>query len=294
MLFATCIAFSCTDDSDLTLTEEIEKIETSYVLGQEEPIQSGPKIETRAPDWYIKELFERDMKDEISEYRKQRPNGRTSAISTDYDIGLIVSNTGVCPGEKIVIHMDCDNGGGLWPPYEPATNVTPRTSNPASPWAIVADGATKGDITMTFCRVDGREYYQTRYGNQHAVLRLGALSHLIAAGSTSIVRYFDNEDKANKNFHVGNIGINKQDKNTTLYFVHFGSTISFPGLQYKNMGVFGRVTNLSVADGWYYYIDDEDTNNANYWVVNNFPRGSYTNDYFSGGENTGMEIAVFK
>lgn len=294
-MLVLCIVSGCTENADPSPTEQISKVETSYVQGQQEKTPTGEEtIETSAPDWYIEELYQREMKREISARMAQRSNGRTSAV-TDYDIGLIVANNGNCPGEKILIYMDCDDFGGMWPPYNPQTKATPRTSNSESPWAI----DTKGNITMTFCRVNGPEYYERRYGNQHAVLRLGALLSAPRFGGTTITRYFDNEDNSNENYTIGNIGVNNQGRNTTLYFWTLPPEPFFPnsgpGLGYKGMGVFGKVNNLDVADGWHYYIDDEDSQNANYWVVGPTKRvSSFSNDYFSGGKNTSMEIVIFK
>lgn len=269
---------NCSSEDEPSVTQQLEKIETSYVEGviKVEENFGAPKVETSASRSYINQIMKR-IDSEMANFAISGANGRTAAITTDYDIGVPVSATSFCQGERITIFMDCEDS-------TPETWVSPSAN---APWPI-----TSGNITMYFCRVDGRDYGSplSRYSGQHAVLKLGALnSDWFGGTSTVITRHFDNEDRNNKNSKVGNITPNVVDSNTTLLFTLLPALpnsypVSFGSYDY----VIGNVIFPMAVTEYNYFIDDEDRRNANYWQINGTTSSGVT--FMSGSNNSSIKI----
>lgn len=279
-MFAAFGLTQCTDEGMTSnLTRDLAKIETSYSAGavKIEGPTSKPKIETAASDYDMDEVA-RKVDEEIQKAMTSRTSSRTSSI-TDYDIGIPTdANTPCSNGEKIMISMDCEDNGGL-------TEVFP-IGIAGAPWTVNSNQ----NIKMYFCRVDGFSY-GSYYGfnRRHAVLKLGALN---PSGSTKqLLRYFDNEDYNNTNSHTGDISPNSQGRNTALTF-HI-----FPAVS-GGMSPFFMSSYVITDEGYpnttyyKYYIDDEDSNNEDYWKINGGSRTSSSGETFIYGDhNTTIKIS---
>lgn len=270
------IGLSSCDRDDESLTEQLNKVETNYSQVGKTPSSNVVKKETLAPDWYLKKV-----EAEFNELMIKRNSGRVAAVG-DYDIGYVVNNNGTCFGEKISFYMDCEDSA-------PETDATAYGSFSDFPWTIynpsnTANSAMWGDILMTFCRADGlTQGLSGTYTQEFAVLKLGPLN---LPGSTTIKRRFDNEDSGNQNWTSGSIAPNYENGNTALYF----SAFSAGGSKTPPRKVFAA--SPTDLHRFKYFIDDEDSNNANYWTINGSQRSSFRNTYFDGGANTTMWIQL--
>ncbi len=282
MLFAI-VAFgltNCASENDPIVTQEIEKIETSYTEGaiKLETESETPKVETRASDLYIAELVNK-LDSEMEALLTSRTSGRIAA-ATDYDIGLIASATSPCSGERIRIFMDCEDSNGK-------TNVVASSTSILPPWPV--DG--NKNITMYFCRVDGRTYMNgTPYGSKHYVLQLGP----IRVSGYPVIRYFDNEDKNNKNSYTGIISPSTGGGNFRLCFSALSGFKGYPQAWGTNPFVLIDLPNTFTTNynTFEYNTDDEDNNNANYWIVNGGAGGNTIGSLFNGTTNTHFTIIV--
>ena len=173
-----------------------------------------------------------------------------------YDVGVIPDG-GVCPptSERVVIYMDDEDK---------------NNANGTSGWHGSINN--QGNTQFVFCRVNGTlfHHYESLVSfsvASYAVLQLGASC---PPGSTGFQRYFDNEDKNNKNSFSGHIFPNSVfPRDTWLHFCSFprdtwrNNTVMnfFPdlGISY---GVLGS-TNLEGFAHGTLVIDDEDSQNQN-------------------------------
>lgn len=284
-LLLSIALLSCHDENSDLLTEEIQEIESQYSR------HSGPKLETKAPAWSIDEM-EAQMEQEINAAMAQRTAGRT--MTHDYDMGLILPPGTVCPGEIITFYFDNENNA----PNSSGTRYS-WSGTGAWPWEITQSDpvlARIGDLTMKFCRVSGADYNNSiyRYPKAHAVLKLGALN---IPGSTPVLRYFDNEDDSKLSTATGNIypnGLDSSNKNIALFFHNFPAKTNSIYIRHNTgLGVFAERDD---ANGYQftYFIDNEDTKNANYWKINGTKLQSYNSPYMSGGLNSAFSLLILK
>lgn len=301
---------SCQEDSippiqeDHSATTAIEKIETSYVEGSEkvEGYTAKKKVEYKMSEKGIRDVQEK-VRVLATQLEERHQLART--IFGGYDVG-VVPNTNSCPSwsEKISIFMDNEDSN-------PATSV----SNFAyGSWYDTSTGTYKsvpfwkGTFTIdsnkntlfVFCRVDGRDFGHIDANNPnyvnagYGVLKLGAYN---VNGNYTIVRHFDNEDNDNRNSYSGDIYPNISDRNTTLYFNYYeartGYSYTFPYLGFE-YGVLGKIRSPLGGSTW--YIDDEDSSNAN-WMTINYNDGtgdksSVSNGlFYTDGSNTKFSLA---
>jgi hypothetical protein len=188
-----------------------------------------------------------------------------------FDVGVIKEVDVDCPSGSELIRLGFDN--------EDDDN-----NNSTYGWV----GATQGrrNLSLYFCRVDGREFKRRRGTTpalNYAVLKLG---EFCPVGSVSFTRYFDNEDDP---FDGGKLGLGTPTCRTQVYwsdgniypnsyggncrnnlwmkFCMFvasesGTTSPFPALGFR-YGVFASETSAGEKPYGYVYTDDEDDDNNN-------------------------------
>ncbi|MBT1708413.1 hypothetical protein KK062_09270 [Fulvivirgaceae bacterium PWU5] len=281
LMFCACAEDSMNTTGTSALTAEVGKIETRYSQGDvEKKPTNGPKIETLMGKDELEKFYSK-LNNRISADRgdKRDKYQIASTLFDGYDVGVI-PNANQCPSwsEKIVFNMDCEDSGGItgWDDNSTVTSDDYRGS-----WTT-----HNTDVTMVFCRVDGR-FFNNPAGTYKpsAVLKLGTLF----TGMGEIVRFFDNEDSSNSNTYSGDIGPNYMDGNTTLRFASLtsygsgGCCAPYPDFSfgYGLLGSGGYYGNL--------LIDDEDRRNANglsYRGVNT----DHIDNFLYGGGNTRIFI----
>jgi hypothetical protein len=150
--------------------------------------------------------------------------------------------------------------------------------------AIVSNSNTE----FFFCRVNGLSLRGFQPGGPgtatlpYAVLKLG---NFCPNGSLEFTRRFDNEDKNNKNFSVGDIFPNVSNSNTELKFCLFFSASQGTMSSFPNFGVSYGVFTKSVAERGFVRTDDEDSSNNNGYVVD-LVFASVAQSLVSAGDNT--------
>jgi hypothetical protein len=198
-----------------------------------------------------------------------------------YDVGVIPD--GGCPyaSQAVTLHMDDEdrrNANGRWG------------------WrgAITSDSNT----TLRFCRVDGTKFKPLSTGNytsnHYAVLKLG---NTCPNDSVNFTRHFDNEDNRNANWSSGGIGLNVSDRNTTLRFCLFrngpSTMSSMPDLGF-GYGVFAASNFSKALQTGGIHTDDEDNNNANYYIDVVGNAMTDINRIINDTRNTNMNLARVK
>jgi hypothetical protein len=167
-----------------------------------------------------------------------------------FDVGVI-PDTRDCPNGGIIIHMDDEDG----------------TSNNRGGWigAIISNSNTE----FFFCRIDGQQLRPlttqfTETQHHYAVLKLGTTC---PNDSNEFSRFFDNEDRRNDSWSIGDIAPNISNGNTTLVFCLFRGDPSvspmsdFPDLGFS-YGVFATSSfSKQIATG-FVWTDDENGRNA--------------------------------
>lgn len=292
-----CVAFiswQCTEEEGLSdqvptssPTSMVSKIETILEEGEskEEGFLNEEKIETFLPENQVNGIKAETLSkiESLLNNRKyQYSIGRQDFGG--YDVGVLPFN-GTCPSqfEKIVIYMDCEDNNPITSLTRGSQTLGTAPSNPIA----------NGNITLTFCRVDGRlfvpfaNYSNSPSGyNPYAVLKLGPLR---LPNSRLLVRHFDNEDRRNANSYSGDISPNIVNSNTTLNFHVIEGVFSSPnpgGASFRGLpilpfdyGVLGDA--YLTSSGWsstpYLWnvaIDDEDSGNSN-WAT--FDGANYSN-----------------
>lgn len=282
---------SCSDEGrDQSITEEFDKIETSYVDASSVRQLPGPKKETAAPEWYVAKVAQ-SMDAEIEKAMYQTSLGRSSGniarTMADYDIGYIISPGTSCPGERIQFYFNNED------------NINPAEVQPIAlsgdtdfPITVQWGPGVDGDWWWEFCRVNGSGYQWNRYKPAHAVLKLGALT---IPGAEEVVRYFDNQDNA-QSYAYGNIypnGLDRNNYNIALFFHNFSDSDTGSDFQPSNMGVLAA-PNEAAGSAFHYFMDNEDNRNANWWRINNGGRIAELNyPYMGGGLNTSFYLLKF-
>lgn len=175
-----------------------------------------------------------------------------------YDVGIIPQSSSGCPvgSEYVTIKMDDEDK---------------KNKSSVTGWTGAISHYPTG-TTFGFCRVDGIKFFYNHVKNDYAVLQLGTNC---PAGSVSIQRLFDNEDKSNNtNSSSGNIDPNSSffyhsydgsGPDTLMYFCFFkGDSTSISSLPDFKVpyGVFAAPSSAWLATGLV-HTDDEDSNDPN-------------------------------
>lgn len=214
----------------------------------------------------------------------QQPSGNT------WDVGIIPTTT------------SCPNGGPLREIY--MDDEDKNNANKIVGWVGATLQSPQG-TSFRFCRVDGSFLFPLASASAvntdafYAVLKMGSQC---PNGSFEFSRYFDNEDKKNKNSNSGDIEPSSQSKQgTKLVFCLFkyatpgGATMSaFPsyGIPYGVFANYDTSFPLALSKG-YVNTDDEDSGNANAYYAS--PDWVYdAQAIVTGGPNTTLEMARVK
>ena len=128
-------------------------------------------------------------------------------------IGVIPQTQAGCPYVPVRIFMD----------NEDVSNDNP--DNLHDGWNGIIEYDDQENITLKFCKVDGRKFKPLSSGEIYAAVKFGYLN---PPGSLEFSRYFDNEDcenGGNINEYEGDIFPNWMDKNTHLHFCLFAPAL---------------------------------------------------------------------
>jgi hypothetical protein len=313
ILLLYCVA--CSEPEEIITsdyaTDEIEKIETMYREGvtKFEGRTYEPKIETLLPSDKIAAYYMKAANNADKYLKNKTPyNASGRIVYGGYDVGVIPKDASCPTGfDQIEIYMDCEDNN-------PMTNFVP--TYPTNPGTLPSSPYVDGykNFRWRFCRVDGRKFKTfSRQGgvqNAYAVLKLGTLKPPVPTGAVyTLVRFFDNEDKNNKNSSIGEYAPNWVDGNTTLHFYVFetlqNTFVNGPfvtGLPLDALGgySYGVLSgHYETEQGWsstYYEFnattDDEDKKNANWAQVNG---ANYSNrwDFMQTSNNTFMRFVFY-
>lgn len=200
-----------------------------------------------------------------------------AARLTGNAIGVIPESGVNCPGDRISIT--------LW-------NESDDNNNQRSPW--YGDWVSNRMTYLRFCKVSSQGFKPARgtlAAMNYAVLKLGASC---PAGSSTVIRYFDNNDlngahvswyqeTAQLPSKYGGMGGN----NVWLHLCVFeatasGSTAPFPNLGFSYGVMGGAALPGAQATGWV-RTDDEDDDNNNSW---DNPSGIEMSTVMEGNDNT--------
>ncbi len=309
---------SCENEEDAMVkkpvTELLDKVETSYMVGDEKietSFQEGvDKKETDAPEGYklaLMELFEK----ELNKIPKTR-----STKGTRGELVGVIKYLSCGRYDELEIHMDCEDSHNhnYVLPYRKMDNNGNYSYVPS--W--VGDTEVDKNITLKFCLVPKRLFKKFEHYSY------GVLSTTFEQSSNDYYfqRHFDNEDSKTKNWvklngvrktnhdiaqELGN-GFDLRD-NTLLTFQIFlsekghGSSDPTPknfpnlGIEY---GVFGYI-----GQGWVeenvtggVHIDDEDHKNMNYlkrnWSEPNMRAEGALQEMIKGGHDTELYMSLVR
>ncbi|NTX01967.1 hypothetical protein [Myxococcus sp. CA040A] len=208
------------------------------------------------------------------------------AVATlfNQDVGVIAGSAG-CPSSAPALWMHMDNEDS-------------RAASYLRDWVGSTQLDEARNTTFRFCRVDGAKFKPlethptTR--SAYAVLMLG---EICPPGSWYFSRFFDNEDRDNRNANSGGIQPNGNAAGDTIMFFclfHGGGNPSTPAPSLPDLGfeygVFAAQSfTFGTAKGQI-FTDDEDTRNTNsYSVWSEYRHLALT--MVSEGENTYMHVA---
>lgn len=253
LLVLSIAMYSCQEEGSLTiengedLTQEIEKIETTYVEGDVkiENFFKSEKIETEA-SLELKEMLDKEL---MLSYVKQKTHSKSN--SNGY---VAVFKDITCAGnDELIVHMDCEDGSG---------SDTDTVDYKGDAYIDVND-----NMVFKFCIVPN-DFKQTNH--DYAVLNLDST---VPSGAIRIDRKYDNEDHNNKNKSTTNGTVTTGWKGYTLLS---GRNLVFSFLWYQESAT---VQNISSLDMTYAVLgkfgvdnefnrgalitDDEDSRNAN-------------------------------
>ncbi|NOQ26680.1 MAG: hypothetical protein GQ564_15075 [Bacteroidales bacterium] len=265
---------ACNEESSFNELDElsmsIDKIETSYIIGDEKVeslyVSGMLKDETIASEEHMAQL--------IQDHERLYKNNVRLKYS-GYDVAVFKSGT--CSTSRITIKLDCEDSGN---------------SSSVSGWSGDSFEDSNGNIWLVFCACNHSQF--TNYGfHGYAVLQISDVNYL-AEDLDQIHLYLDNEDSSNSNnIYIDGVsqGQNstilyptKITANTHLYWIYYPQSSSgsfyFPKSFASSYGVLGDFNNNYAG---YIYSDDEDYNNDNYDVLNNttYNPSGFSNIYSS-------------
>lgn len=252
---------------DITLTESINKIETSYKEGdiKIENIITDNKVETEA-DFSLKEKIRLELDRSYSK-------NQTYLKSSNNLVGVFKYGSCGSWGE-LKVFMDCEDHNS-------------QSKSIGTTGQSYAD--YNGNVHLNYCVVPATYFQHSDVS--YAVLNL---TSDLPWGVSRIRRYFDNEDNNNTNSatyngveYSGWAGNCYFGSNTLLSFYYYPETTTFShppslGIMYGVLGHFG------LANG-YIYCDDEDNGNENWCYVDLFIDSKYISGY-SGNIINIMEV----
>ena len=201
-----------------------------------------------------------------------------------YSVGVIPDYKRECPlSDLVTIHMDDEDD---------------KNANSYSGWIGATDSSH--NTTFNFCRVDGSKFDKisapANMASRYSVLQL---SEDCPPEAVSEQRFFDNQDKNNQNWFLGEISPNESGRNTLLKFCTFNPNYNSASVigSFHDFGFsYGVIAPanfaLGIKAGWL-YTDDEDDKNANSHIFKPWPRpdGHYA---FQVGRNTLIRVQKIK
>lgn len=193
---------------------------------------------------------------------------KTTYLKAGSQLAGVIANGSCGTFSTFEVFMDCEDSN--------------NTSNKVG-WTGDCGLDNRGNVSLKFCIVPA--YYFSSIPNiNYAVLHLGGS---ISGGLSGIVRYFDNEDKDNKNWtklngqvqQVGQYyGESWFEYNTRMAFLYYPGVNATGNYYFPSLGIsYGVFGNIGTNRG-YIHTDDEDDDNRNWCFkyVFNKNNGTYT------------------
>lgn len=204
----------------------------------------------------------------------------------EYDVGIVLERGDTCPtmpgrAQPRTLELYMDDEDDL-----------PQHSS-AEGWHGAIDSSS--GTYLRFCVTSGLRFRGAQAANAndatYAVVRMGASC---PRGSTSMGRYFDNEDDSNNNSSIGHVAPHGQGDNTQLELCMFRGVTGTPNALFPSLGVgYGVLAGAkfpnALATGSV-YSDDENHSNRNRLTGNYAGSNAFLDDT----SNTRLHFAKVK
>ena len=241
--------------------------------------------------------------DELGKNFRERPfcadggwwNGEEYEAYGDCDLGrFVIVNTkgkldyGAFPkySKRVGVLKNgskCDEEISIYLDTEDSNNKNDVSGDDGNPPGI---SVSEKGVEFRYCVINDTNMYKVPY--DYAVLKLSASC---PDGTSEIVRRHDSEDYNNKNKYSGNIWPNEVKSNAVLSYCFVpadgNSKRKYP-FKDKKYGAFANPKRVSDVSHYVVHLDDEDSNNGDYWIPKKLP--SNVKKVMDGDGNTDYHV----